>query len=165
LSLRITLFRPRHLPRLLALEREVFPADAYPRELFLELHAGCGALFFVAHAEGSVAGYIVTCASRRKAELVSIAVDPRYRGRGIGGALVERTIAKLRAAGVRRLELAVRVGNRDAIAFYRRRGFERLERLPAYYENGGDAYRMRLSLGDLHEPARPANAHDRRARK
>jgi ribosomal-protein-alanine N-acetyltransferase len=143
-SLRITRFTPRHLPRILEMEARVFPEDAYPREMFQELYQECGALFFVAHASGAVAGYAVTCASKRKAELVSIAVDVPWRRAGVGAALLLRTLRELGQTDVRRLELAVRVGNRGAIAFYRRHGFELVGRIHRYYENGGDAFRMAL---------------------
>jgi ribosomal-protein-alanine N-acetyltransferase len=146
LKSRITRFTPRHLRRLLEIEREVFPEDAYARELFLELYADCGALFFIAHCAGEVAGYSVACASKRKAELVSIGVDPRFRGRGIGSALLGRTIRALQAQSVLSLELAVRVGNRQAITFYAHRSFERVARIRRYYEDGGDAFRMVLRL-------------------
>jgi ribosomal-protein-alanine N-acetyltransferase len=146
LSLRITRFTARHLRRILEIEARVFPEDAYPREMFLELYQDCGSLFFLAHAGGNVAGYAVTCASKRKAELVSIAVDLPWRGSGIGSVLLQHTIQELTKAGIRRLDLTVRVGNRGAIAFYRRHGFETEGRIRRYYENGGDAFHMFLRL-------------------
>lgn len=154
MSIRITRFRLRHLPRILEIESEVFPEDAYPREMFLELYTDCGDLFFVAHSGGRVAGYSVTCAWKRKAELVSIGVDRGSRGQGIGSALLGRTIVRLRDRGTPRLELAVRAANGDAIAFYRRRGFEVMERIRRYYEDGADALRMTLSLA----PEQPVQA-------
>ena len=146
MSVRITRFTLRHLRRILEIESEVFPEDAYSREMFLDLYEDCGDLFFIAHSNGTVAGYSVTCASKRKAELVSIGVDRRSRGKGIGSALLARTIAGLRERGSSRLELAVRTSNRHAIAFYRRWGFEVVGRAHRYYENGGDALRMALRL-------------------
>ena len=146
MSVRITRFTLRHLRRILEIEGEVFPEDAYPRELFLELCEECGDLFFVAHSGGKVAGYAVTCASKRKAELVSIGVDSRSRGQGIGSALLARTIAGLRERNTRRLELAVRAGNDVAANFYRRRGFRAAGRIRRYYEDGADALRMTLQL-------------------
>jgi RimJ/RimL family protein N-acetyltransferase len=52
-------------------------------------------------------------------------VDPRARGRGIGRRLVEATIAAARAAGHRRLELAVTDRAPAAEALYERLGFRR----------------------------------------
>jgi ribosomal-protein-alanine N-acetyltransferase len=159
LSVRVTRFTPRHLPRVLEIESKVFPEDAYSREMFLDLHADCGDLFFVAHAGGRVAGYAVSCASRHRAELVSIGVDLRNRRQGIGSALLARTVAELRQHGARRLELAVRAGNRKAIAFYRRHGFQTVGRTEGYYEDGAAALRMALRLS----PQRPVQAQGPRA--
>jgi ribosomal-protein-alanine N-acetyltransferase len=161
LKVRITRFRLRHLPRILELEGEVFPDDAYPREMFLDLYAGCGELFLVAHSGGKVVGYSVACASKRKAELVSIAVDPGSRGQGIGTALLARTVSGLRERGITTLELAVRAGNRSAIEFYRWRGFQPAGRTLGYYEDGADALRMRLRLA----PEQPVQAERPRAGK
>jgi ribosomal-protein-alanine N-acetyltransferase len=136
----------RDLPRLLEIEREVFPEDAYSREMFLDLLDGCGELFLVARVEGVLAGYIVTCAGKRKAELISIATAAEHRRTGIGRALLMRTLEKLRAANVRRLELMVRAGNDAAIAFYRGFGFRRTGRVRRYYEDGADALEMVLRL-------------------
>jgi len=40
----------------------------------------------------------------------------------------------------------VRAANEPAIRFYWKFGFERRRRVPGYYENGGDAWRMELVL-------------------
>jgi ribosomal-protein-alanine N-acetyltransferase len=134
------------LRRVLEIENEVFPEDAYSRRMFLELYEDCGDLFFVAHSGGRVAGYAVTCASKRKGELVSIGVDRRNRRQGVGSALLHRTAAALRERGTGRLELAVRSGNRAAIAFYRLHGFQTAGRVEGYYEDGAAALRMALRL-------------------
>ena len=52
-----------------------------------------------------------------------VAVDPRWRGRGHGRALVEHVEALLLARGCPKLNLQVRNTNPDAIAFYRRLGY------------------------------------------
>jgi ribosomal-protein-alanine N-acetyltransferase len=145
-GLRISRAARSHLRRLLAIEREVFPEDAYPREMFLDLLADCGDLFFIASAGGEIAGYIVACAQDRKAELVSIATAKAYRRLGVGRALLHHTLTRLRAAGVTRVELMVRVGNTPAIQFYRRFGFRRSGRVRRYYDNGEDALSLFLRI-------------------
>jgi ribosomal-protein-alanine N-acetyltransferase len=96
-------------------------------------------------AGGRIAGYIVTCVEGPDAEMISIAVDPRARRRGIGASLVEHTIHRL--AGVRRLNLMVRTGNAAALRFYHKLGFRKIGRAARYYENREDAFRMRKRLG------------------
>jgi ribosomal-protein-alanine N-acetyltransferase len=81
-----------------------------------------------------------------RAELISIAVDRRYRRLGIADTLMRRTMSRLRKAGAARLTLMVRARNRGAIALYRKFGFRRTGRAPRYYENGEDGVRMSLQL-------------------
>lgn len=139
-------FRPADLSRILEIESEAFAEDAYTRDMFLELHAACPRLFLVATRRGRVAGYIVTCAGTRKAEIISIAVDTRHRGQGVGKAIMEKTLSRLKEAGVRQVQLAVRPSNRIATRFYRNIGFAAVRRVARYYTDGGDALQMRLTL-------------------
>jgi len=114
--------------------------------MFLELYAECADLFFVAQLSGRVVGYMVTCVQAGNAEIVSIAVDPTHRNRGVGTALMGHTLATLKAAGVRRVKLTVRTTNRAGIQFYRRLGFSRAGRIARYYADGADALQMQRVL-------------------
>jgi ribosomal-protein-alanine N-acetyltransferase len=130
----------------LKVELASFPAEAYPRELFLGLARDCGELFFVARCSGQVVGYSVTCTGPRGAEIVSIAVLPRWRRHGVARALLLRTLRILRPSDARVVRLMVRPANISAISFYRSFGFRRIRLVRGYYENGGDALRMALEL-------------------
>jgi len=68
-------------------------------------------------------------------ELLLIAVHPEYRGRGIGGALLERFVAAARARGATNLFLEMREGN-AAETLYLRHGFTRVGRRRHYYRRG-----------------------------
>jgi ribosomal protein S18 acetylase RimI-like enzyme len=57
--------------------------------------------------------------------LYDIVVDPSYRGRGIGRALLERTIAELAARGSPRIVLSTAEQNEAAQRLFRRAGFRR----------------------------------------
>jgi ribosomal-protein-alanine N-acetyltransferase len=146
MTLRIRRFRLADLDRLLEIERAAFPKAAYPRDLFLELFEDCSKLFFVAMRGRSIAGYTVTCVRLPRAEMISIAVDPKHRRQGIAEAMMKRTLARLRQAGAVKLNLMVRARNRGAIALYRGFGFRRSGKVARYYENGEDGVRMSLLL-------------------
>lgn len=81
------------------------------------------------------AGFVLSRGAVDEEELLLIAVDPRYRGRGVGGALLERFIAAARARGATRLFLEMRDGN-PAESLYRRHGFASVGRRKAYYRRG-----------------------------
>lgn len=144
--MQITPFRPSELTRIMEIEYATFPEDAYSRKMFLDLHRDYPELFLVARHAGRVAGYMVTSTSARKAEIVSIAVDPHSQKHGIGTALMTYTIRRLKRMHVHRLELAVRSTNAAAIRFYRNFGFDPIKTVPEYYEDGGDAIWMRKHL-------------------
>ena len=130
-------------------EKASFGRDAWPAELFLEYFLASPELFLVARIGRRIAGYSITQTTWRGAELESIAVHPRYRGRGIAQALLQATIARLEGASA--LRLMVSTANKPALRFYKNFGFIRARKVPHYYGRGRDAWRMRFTLA----PSRP----------
>ncbi len=65
-------------------------------------------------------------------ELLSIAVVPRARSRGVGRALVEGVVEGLRERGVDELKVVVGTDNEPANAFYERVGFEHRARIAVH---------------------------------
>ena len=49
---------------------------------------------------------------------------PQFRRQGLGGRLIRQALAAAREFGLRRVELTVREDNTNAIALYRKVGFE-----------------------------------------
>lgn len=80
-----------------------------------------------------------------EAELLLLAVEPGARGRGIGAALVERTVAIARQRGARRLLLEMRDGN-AALGLYARAAFEEIGRRRGYYRGAGGQLYDALTL-------------------
>ena len=56
-------------------------------------------------------------------ELISMWVDPRFRGCGVGSALIHEVTRWARTSGASRLRLSVRTDNQPAIGLYERHGF------------------------------------------
>ena len=146
MSSRIAVRRCREadLNRVLTIERASFGADAWPRELFLELLETNPTLFLVGTIGGEVTGYVAAVKRREAAELASLAVHPRGRGRGLARAMMKRVLARLESEGAGECWLTVRPGNRRAISLYRFLGFTRVRRVKDYYGPGRDGLRMRL---------------------
>jgi ribosomal-protein-alanine N-acetyltransferase len=138
--------RGADLPSALVIERASFAAEAWPRALFVELLEEWPRLFLLGIVDGRVAGYTAAVVRGEAAELVSIAVHPRYRGRGVAGVLLRRVLALLRADAIGQCWLMVRPGNRPAIRLYCAFGFTRVRRVKDYYGRGRDGLRMRLWL-------------------
>ena len=136
----------RDLARIVAIEGASFGRAAYDCKLFAHFLRECGGLFLVAERNRKVCGYMVTCIRVRRgakrAELVSVAVDPVQRQRGAATALLASTLRRLRRRGVERIHLVVRTGNGAALSLYEKYGFRPIRRLPRYYEDGADGIAM-----------------------
>ena len=142
LCVEVRRFERRQLKRVVEIERASFGKDAWPAALFVEYWRESPELFLIARLGRRIAGYSITRTSWRGAELESIAVDPRYRGRGVAQALLDATVAGLDAVTIR---LMVSTANAAALRFYRQYGFVRTRLVKRYYGAGRDAWRMRLT--------------------
>jgi ribosomal-protein-alanine N-acetyltransferase len=146
-------FAARDLAAVITIERACFKSHAWPPEWLTAYAADFPDLFMVASIEGRIVGYSAAALARGWAELVSVAVLPAFRGRGVASALLSATIGKLRRRGTTGLSLMVRVDNRRAQRLYTRFGFARVRIIAGYYEDGSAGLRMRLRLKGNIQPA------------
>lgn len=78
-----------------------------------------------------------------EAHISTIAVDPRFRGRGIGELLLAHTLEDAAKRGSHVATLEVRVSNTSAQQLYLKYGFEKVGLRKAYYsDNNEDAFIM-----------------------
>jgi ribosomal protein S18 acetylase RimI-like enzyme len=77
--------------------------------------------------------------ARRDGYILFLAVAPEARGEGYG----KRLVAEV-ARDHRSVSCHARTTNEGALAFYEHLGFEVKRRITNYYEDGGDAYYLRL---------------------
>lgn len=131
---------------ILAIERASFGVDAYPESLFRLYTVDPRALFLVAETGKQIKGYIIVRRDRWGAEIVSLAVHPSLRKRGIGRTLLSAAVRRMRRQNAHSIRLMVHVKNTGAALFYRGLGFRKTARVPDYYEDGGTGIRMRLPL-------------------
>lgn len=98
-----------------------------------------------AERERRLVGYAVSWTVVDQSELGNVAVAAEARGAGIGRALVEAIVERVRARGSRECFLEVRESNLVAQGLYRDMGFEVVGRRKAYYAlPTEDALVMRL---------------------
>lgn len=76
---------------------------------------------------------------RRDGYILFLAVDEDYRGQGFGRRLVA-SVAEQHTT----VTCHARTTNSEALSFYRSLGFEVEQEVSSYYEDGGDAYYLRL---------------------
>ena len=95
----------------------------------------------VAHratAGRALVGFVVSRFAADEAEILSIAVAPSWRGRGIAGRLLDLHLRRLAGLGIARLFLEVDEGNAAARQLYARAQFREVGRRGAYYHAAGD---------------------------
>ncbi|MCL1966612.1 MAG: ribosomal protein S18-alanine N-acetyltransferase [Fibromonadales bacterium] len=78
-------------------------------------------------------------------ELLSIAVEPAERGKGLSKMLMEYCCKELAKLGVEKFFLEVRESNIAAISLYKKMGFEKISERKKYYANGEAAIIMELN--------------------
>ena len=124
-------------------------ADPWSEESFRRLLGVAPAIFLVAlfPPDNAVAGYIVAFSVAEDGELLNVAVDRRFRGKGLAGQMVDAVLIELGARGVRSAFLEVRESNTAARALYGSRGFIEIGRRSKYYRRPvEDALVLRRSL-------------------
>lgn len=131
--------------------------ENYTDFFFIDLHQRFPETFIVAEENGEVVGYIM-CRMElglsnfgfkglvKKGHIVSVAVLPQYRRKGIGEALVTKAIEGMRLYNAKQCFLEVRVTNTQAINLYKKLGFQVTRTIHGYYADGEDAYLMSLEL-------------------
>lgn len=82
-------------------------------------------------------GFVLARLSAGEGEILSIAVDPDYRKKGIGHALMDALLRYLHQERAQTLFLEVDEMNMAARALYKRFGFTEAGRRPAYYQSPG----------------------------
>ncbi len=126
------------LAALAALERTCFSEDAWP---LLDLVAALtfpGMIRLKAVADGRMVGFVGGDPHPGEGFgwITTIGVQPEFRGRGIGAALLA---ACENAMAVPRVRLCVRRDNQSAIMLYEREGYQRTGVWQKYYNGGEDA--------------------------
>ena len=130
--------------RLAVLHAEAFDAP-WDADAFAALLTQAGVF-----ALGDGDGFILMRVVADEAEILTLAVRPAARRRGLGSRLVDEGRAAAAALGAARLFLEVADDNAPARAVYARAGFEEAGRRPGYYArpDGGrrDALILALNL-------------------
>jgi len=138
----------RDIPRLTELEVEVFAADAWSAPTWWAELAGRPRRDYVV-LEGIVGieGYAGVDHGGDVADVMTVAVTPGRRGRGLGDLLVDTLLDRAQAKGAAAAMLEVRTDNDAARALYRRHGFAEVCVRRRYYQPGDiDAVVMRRRL-------------------
>lgn len=144
-------FKPNDLDRVVWINKTCLPEN-YTPAFFMIHHHQYPKAFLVAEVNGVVVGYIMCRIEfglsnlkfglAKKGHVISIAVLPEYRRRGIGEALMRKAMEAMKNYGATEYYLEVRVSNIPAISLYKKLNYSIVKRIPGYYLDGEDAYVM-----------------------
>ena len=149
-------FQPSDLQRVMYINRTCLPEN-YTSFFFLDLYRRFPLTFLVAEEDGEVVGYIMCRIETglpnfglfgliKKGHVVSIAVMPEHRGKGIGYMLMKEAMKNMEKYNAKECFLEVRVSNQPAINLYKKLGFQVVKTIRHYYMDGEDAYLMARKL-------------------
>ena len=135
---------------LVDLEALTFPEDPWSPFMLADELSSPASRYWIAMDEAGVPiGYGGVKVGGDQADVMTIGVAPRARGRGVGRAILDALIEWARQAGAVEIFLDVRPSNEGAIALYNSRGFVEIGRRPRYFRNPvEEAVEMRAPLSE-----------------
>ena len=133
------------LKALRALEKACFAKDAWPLLDLIAVLSFLEVIRLKAVEGEQMVGFVAGDPRPREGWgwIATIGVDPLYRRRGIGRALLHACEAKL---GVSHARLTVRMSNTEAITMYEQDGYRTIDIWKSYYNDGEDAQLMQKAL-------------------
>lgn len=135
------------LPWMAEVERELFGASAWSRELITEDFLYGFTRYRGLEVNGVLVAYAVYGFDGDAFHLMNLAVVPEARRRGVARALMDDFLEEAGRLGAPDAWLEVAVTNEAALALYRAYGFEDVRIRRKYYQpEGVDAVVMRLPL-------------------
>ena len=149
-------FVPDDLQSVMQVNRVCLPEN-YTDMFFIDLHQRFPETFIVAEEDGNVVGYIMSRIEVglsnfglggliRKGHVVSIAVMPQARRKGVATALLKAVMEGMGYYKAKQIYLEVRVTNGAGVALYKKLGLEVARTISGYYSDGEDAYVMSRKL-------------------
>jgi ribosomal-protein-alanine N-acetyltransferase len=149
-------FTPDDLQSVMQINRICLPEN-YTDFFFLDLQERFPETFIVAEENGRIVGYIMCRVEvglssfglgglNRKGHVVSIAVLPQSRRKGVAQTLINAAMDGMRYYKAKQCYLEVRVTNTGGIALYKKLGFDVGRTVHGYYSDGEDAYVMSKKL-------------------
>jgi [ribosomal protein S18]-alanine N-acetyltransferase len=155
-SFKLRKFEPDDLQNVMRINRVCLPEN-YTDMFFIDLHQRFPDTFIVAEQDKKLLGYIM-CRIEvglsnmglggliRKGHVVSLAVMPEARRKGIASALLTAAMEGMSGYKAKQIYLEVRVTNQAGVNLYKKLGLETARTISGYYSDGEDAYVMSKKL-------------------
>ncbi len=133
----------RDYHEVLAIEFVSFGTDAWTEDDFLTVLRERNSIGMIAEVGDKVVGFLVYQLEMHHIEILNIAVDPEFRGRGVASQLVGKLTTKLNSHRRSRIVVNVDERNIGGQLFFHRCGFKATAVVRRFYENPErDGYRF-----------------------
>jgi ribosomal-protein-alanine N-acetyltransferase len=132
--MQITAMTEELVPKVATLEALCFSTPWSENSIQSELENPYS-IWLVALEENTLAGYLGVQFGPDGGDIMTIATDPAFRGKGVGRLLLTAMTGLLREKQLGWLTLEVRPSNTPAIKLYESFGFRQVGRRPNYYKN------------------------------
>lgn len=145
------------LELVMQIERASFGSTAWPEEsMRLELSPNPDRHYLIAFDDQDAVAYCgLNVVPNAHSDIMTIAVMPSHRGKGLAKLLLQKMIDTAKALGAGEMFLEVRVDNDVAIGLYKKFGFVQIDTRRGYYQpENTDAAIMKLNLNALPEVKR-----------
>lgn len=132
-----------------ALHAACFPQDPWDAASLDRILGLSGVFGYLGWDGEDPTGFVLARDLADEAEILSLAVLPAFRRRGIGRALLDAAFAEARRRGAGSVVLEVAAENRSARRLYAACGFVQVGRRPGYYRSDGqtvDGLILRCSI-------------------
>lgn len=136
----------RDMPVVLAIEGDSFEFP-WSEDEFIRCLRQRNCIGMVVEVKESVVGFMIYELHKNRLHLLDFAVDPRFRKRGAGKAMLEKLESKLSRDRRNRILLEIRESNVDGQLFFRACGYRAVSVLHDFWDDTEeDAYVMEYRL-------------------
>ncbi|HEX9654118.1 MAG TPA: ribosomal protein S18-alanine N-acetyltransferase [bacterium] len=123
----------KDIERIAELERESFSTPWSPESIAYEVANNPFAVALVVDRHGLILAYVIGWCFSEESHIGTFAVDPAFRGNGLGSLLLKNFIAQVKSRDVPAIHLEVRQSNSAAQQLYFNHGFEQVGLRRNYY--------------------------------
>ncbi|MCB0326156.1 MAG: ribosomal protein S18-alanine N-acetyltransferase [Bdellovibrionales bacterium] len=133
------------LQRVHEIEKSAYE-DPWPLQSFIDLLSLDHFKHAAIYLEKSLIGYAFYQVASIEAQIVNIAIDPKYHGNGYGFLLLSKVHEEAKKLNASECFLELRISNQKAFSLYEKIGYKKIGRRIGYYDNGEDAWMMKCTL-------------------
>ncbi|MGC9287314.1 MAG: ribosomal protein S18-alanine N-acetyltransferase [Hydrogenobaculum sp.] len=142
----ITEMTKEHIDEVIEINNLSFTTDAWNEQGFYREFSLEYSKKWVGLEDGKVVAYAIFWCHDKEAFMMTFAVHPEYRSKGIAFNFLTGVFELLKKENINYIELDVRKSNLPAIKLYKKLGFSIERERPGFYSDGENAFVMSKEL-------------------